>query len=97
MQRGEQFGVGCDHGTLRAVASCEVLRGDDADHFAALALDEQHLAVVVGKVGGRDNLRDKRPQFERLVGGFVVEYEIEASDEPGLLNEVQSANELLGD
>ena len=97
VQRGEQFGVCCDHGTLRAVASCEVLRGDDADHFAALAIDQQHLAVVVCKVGGGDNLGDERPQLERLVGGLVVEHEVEASDEAGLLDEVQSANELLGD
>ena len=97
MQRGEQFRVSSDHGTLRAVASCEVLRGDDADHFAALALYQQHLAVVVSKVGGGDYLRDKRPEFERLVGGLVVEYEVEASDESGLLDEVQSANKLLAD
>ena len=97
MECGEDVGVGCDHGTLRAVASCEVLRGDDADHFAALATHQQNLAVVVGKIGGGDNLRDKRPEFERLVGGLVVEHEVKASDEPGLLDEVQSTNEFLGD
>ena len=97
MERGEKVGVGCDHRTLRAVASREVLRGNDADHFAALALDQQHLAVVVSKVGGGDNLRDERPKFERLVGGLMVEHEVEASDEAGLLDEEQSTDELLGD
>ena len=97
MECGEDVGVGRDDSRLRAVASREVLRGDDAHHFATLAFDEQHLAVVVGKVGGGDNLRDERPEFERLVGGFVVEHEVEPSDEAGLLDEVQSANELLAD
>ena len=97
MECGEDVGVGSDHGTLRAVASRKVLRSDDAHHFAALAAHQQHLAVVVGKVGGGDNLRDERPQFERLVGGLVVEHEVEPSDEAGLLDEVQSTDELLGD
>ena len=97
MKRGEQFRVSSDHGTLRAVASREVLRGDDADHFAFLALDQQDLAVVVDKVGGVDNLSYERPQFERLVRGLVVENKVEASDQPGLLDEEQSANELLAD
>ena len=97
MERGEQFRVSSDHGTLRAVASREVLRGDDADHIAFLALDQQNLAVVVGKVSGVDYLRNERPQFERLVRCLMVKNKVEASDQPGLLYEEQSANELLAD
>ena len=80
MERGEQFRVSSDYGTLRAIASREVLRGDDADHFAFLVLDQQHLAVVVGKVGGVDNLGYERPQFERLVRCLVVKNKVEAID-----------------
>ena len=97
MECGEDVGVGRDDSRLRAVASREVLRGNNAHDFAALAAHQQHHAVVVGKVGGGDNLRDERPEFERLVGGLVVEHEVEPSDEAGLLDEVETANELLGD
>ena len=53
--------------------------------------------MVVGKVGGVDDLGNERPQLERLVGGLMVEHQVETGDETRLLDEEQSADELLAD
>lgn len=97
MQRVEDVEVGCHEGTLTAVASREVLRGHDGDDLALEAAHEQNLAVVVGKIGGVDDLCDERPQFQCFVGGLVVEHQVEAGDETRLLDEEQSSDELLAD
>ena len=95
VKRIEDDEVGCDKCTFASVASRQVLRGDDRNDLALLASHQQHLAVVVGKVGGVDDLGDERPQFERLVGGLVVEYQVETGNEAGLLDEEQSADEFF--
>ena len=68
-----------DESGLVAVAAGEVLRGYDADRVASLGPHQQYLAVIVSKIGALDNLGDKRPQFERLVGRLVVEHQVYAA------------------
>ena len=97
MERIEDVEVGCHEGTLTAVASCEVLRGDNGNNLSFKTAHQQYLAVVVGKVGGVDDLCDECPQLECFVGGFVVEYQVETGDEAGLLDEEQTADELFTD
>ena len=46
---------------LVAVASRQVLGGEDGDFITILRLDEQHLRVVVSKMCRADYLLDKRP------------------------------------
>ena len=59
-----------------AVAASEVLRGNDRDSISGFGFYQQYLAMIVSKIGALDNLGNKRPQFERLVGSLVVEYKI---------------------
>ena len=80
--------VGRDNGRLHAVTSRQVLRGYNGHCIAIYRTNKDNLGMVVGKVGGVDNLRNEHPQFERLVRGLVVENKVEASDQPGLLDEV---------
>ena len=78
MQPVEDSLVCGDKGGLVAVTASEVLRSNNADRIAFFGTYQQNLAVVVGKISALDNLGDKRPEFERLVGSLVVEYKIDA-------------------
>ena len=53
--------------------------------------------MVVSEIGALHRLGDERPQFEGLVGGFVVEDEVEGGDIARFLYEEESAQEFLGD
>ena len=97
VEGGENVGIGGDESGLMAVASGEVLRGNNTDDFTRLGLDEEDFGVVVSEIGALHRLGDERPQFEGLVGGFVVENEVEGGDVARFLNEEESAQELLGD
>ena len=57
----EDIGVGGDEGGLMAVASREILRGDDTNLFSGLSLHEKNFGMVVGKVGALHRLCDERP------------------------------------
>ena len=87
----EDVGSGGDEGGLMAVASGKVLRGDDADHFPTFRLYEKDFGVVVGEVSALHRLSDERPEFEGLVGGLVVEDEIEGGDVAGFLDKEESS------
>ena len=91
VEGGEDFLVGGDEGRLMAVASREVLRGNDTDDFPRLGLDEEDFGVVVGEVGALHRLGDESPEFESLVGGFVVENEVEGGDVARLFDEEESS------
>lgn len=91
MEGGEDVTVGGDEGGLMAVASGEVLRGNDTDDFPRLGLDEEDFGVVVGEIGALHRLGDESPEFEGLVGGFVVEDEVEGGDVARLLDEEESS------
>ena len=91
VKRSEDVGSGGDESRLMAVASGEVLRGDDTDLFARLRLHEKDFGVVVGEVGALHRLGDKRPKFESLVRGLVVEDEIEGGDVAGLFDKEKSS------
>lgn len=78
MEPVEDYRVGGDKGGLVAVAASEVLRSNDADRIAFFGAYQQNLAVIIGKICPLNNLGDERPQFERLVGSLVVEYQIDA-------------------
>ena len=93
----EDVGGGGDESGLVAVASGEILRGDDTDLLATFRFYQQDFGVVVGEVGALHRLGDESPQFEGLVRSLVVEDEIEGGDVAGLLDEEQAAQELLGD
>ena len=57
----EDIGVSGDEGGLMAVASCEILRGNDTNLFSGLSLHEKNFGMVVGKVGALHRLCDERP------------------------------------
>ena len=61
MKSGEDVGRGGDERGLMAVASCEILRGDDTNLFTRLRLHEKDFGMVVCKVGAFHRLRDERP------------------------------------
>ena len=85
-----------DESGLMAVASCEVLRSNDADRLAAFRLYQQNLAVIVGKIGSLDNLGYERPKFERFVGCLMVENKVYAADLFILCDEVKAPQKFLG-
>ena len=93
---GEHVRVGRNKSGLVAVASCEVLRSNDADRLAAFRLHQQNLAVIVGKIGSLDNLGYERPKFEGFVGSLVVENKIYAADLFILCDEVKAPQKFLG-
>ena len=57
----EDIGVSGDERGLMAVASCEILRGDDTNLFSGLRLHEKDFGMVVGKIGALHRLCDERP------------------------------------
>lgn len=81
---------------LGAVATGEVLRGDDGDGVATVGAHQQDFGMVVGEKGSVDNLNNKAPQLYCLVGGLVVEHEVEARDWPFLFEKEKSAQKFLG-
>ena len=58
---GKDFLVGGDKSRLGAIASCQVLRGNDGDRIARIGANKKYLAVIVGKVCTLNNLGDERP------------------------------------
>lgn len=93
---GEYVGVCGDKRALGAVAASEVLGGNDRNRVATLRLHQQNLAVVISEVCALYNLGDERPQFERLVGGLVVENKVNATDLISLADEEKAAQKFLG-
>ena len=61
MKSGEDVGRGGDERGLMAIASCEMLRGDDTNVFTGLRLHEANLRMVGSEVGTLHRLRDERP------------------------------------
>ena len=96
LESSEHVRVGRYESGLVAVASCEVLRSNDADPLAAFRLHQQNLAVVIGKIGSLDNLGFERPKFERFVGCLVVENKIYAADLFILSDKVKAPQKFLG-
>ena len=88
--------VGRNHGSLHSVASGEVLRGDDGDLVACVGLDEDHLGVIVRKVGMLNDLGEEGPKFERFLGCLEIENQVDCIDASTLLDEVETTEELLG-
>ena len=61
MKSIEDVGRSGDERGLMAVASREILRGDDTNLFTRLRLHEKNFGMVVGKVGALHRLCDERP------------------------------------
>lgn len=80
-----------------AVASGEILRGDDTDDFTTFRFYQQDFGVIVSKKSALHRLSDERPKFESLVRRLMVENKIELLDVAGLLDEEETAEKLLGD
>jgi len=78
VERGKDFLVCGDESRLGAIASCQVLRGNDGNGVARVGTNKKYLAVIVGKVCTLNNLCNESPQFECLVCRLVVEYEIKS-------------------
>lgn len=97
MEPVEDCRVGGDKGGLVAVATCQVLRSNDADRIAFFGAYQQNLAVIVSKIRALNNLRDERPKFERLVGSLMVEHKIYATDFFILADEKESPEKFFGD
>lgn len=80
-----------------SIASCQILGCDNGDGITGFGTNQQDFRVVVCDVGALNNMGDERPTFERLVGGLMVENEIDAADALSFADEEQSLKELLGD
>ena len=63
MKSIEDVGRGGDEGGLMAVASREILRGDDTNLFTRLRLHEKDFGMVVSEVGAFHRLCDECPKF----------------------------------
>ena len=61
MKSIEDVGRSGDERGLMAVASREILRGDDTNLFSGFRLHEKDFRVVVGKIGALHRLGDERP------------------------------------
>ena len=61
MKSVEDIGRSGDERGLMAVASREILRGDDTNLFSGLSLHEKNFRMVVSKIGAFHRLRDERP------------------------------------
>lgn len=57
----KDIGVGGDERGLMAVASREILRGDDTNLFSRLRLHEKDFRVIVSEIGTLHRLCDERP------------------------------------
>lgn len=97
MKSAEDVGRSGDERGLMAVASCEVLRGNDTNLFSGLRLHEKDFGMVVGKIGALHRLCDERPKLQCLVRSLMVENKIKGRYVAGLLDEEESAQELLRD
>ena len=53
--------------------------------------------MVVREISPLDDLRDKRPELQRLVRGLVVQHQVKLADVSFLLDEEQPSQELLRD
>ena len=61
MKSGEDVGRGGDERGLMAIASCEILRGEDTNLFTGFRLHEKDFRMVVSEIGTLHRLRDERP------------------------------------
>ena len=57
----ENVGRGGNERGLMAVASCEVLRGNDTNLFTRLRLHKKDFGMVVSEIGALHRLCDERP------------------------------------
>ena len=80
MEPAEDCFVGGDKRRFVAVATGQVLWGNDRNSISGFGFYQQNLTVIVSKIGALDNLGNERPKFEGLVGSLVVEYKIDATD-----------------
>ena len=76
MESVEDCFIGGDKRRFVAVATGQVLWGDDRNSISGFGTHQQNFAVIVGKIRALDNLSDKRPKFQRLVGRLVVEHKV---------------------
>ena len=96
MDGSEYIRVGRYKSGLVAVASCEVLRSNDADRLATFRLYQQNLAVIIGKISSLNNLWYERPKFERFVGCLMVENKVYAANLFILSDKVKAPQKFLG-
>ena len=82
-------------GGLVAVASSNVLRSNDADRIAFLRLHQKDFGGIVGKIGSCNYLGYEHPEFEGIVGGFMVQNKIEPRNLL-LFCKVQAPEEFFG-
>lgn len=61
MKGVEDIGRSGDECGLMAVASREILRGDDTNPFSGLRMHEKDFRMVVSEIGALHRLRDERP------------------------------------
>ena len=76
MEPVEDCFIGGDKRRFVAVATGQVLRGNDRNSISGFGFYQQNLAVIVSKICTLNNLCDERPKFERLVGRLVVEHKV---------------------
>lgn len=97
LQGAEQGLVGGYECGFKTVAPGKILRSNHRDGVSGLGFDKKNLAVVIGKVGILNDLRNKSPQRESLVGCLMVEYQRKSGYSSGFFDKEKSAQELLRD
>lgn len=94
---GKDGGVCGDQCRLHAIATGEVLGGEDRDGGAAFRLYEEYFGVIGGEIHMLHRLADERPKAQCLLRSLKVQDQIKLRDPSLLLDEEQAAQELLGD
>lgn len=95
----EDLRGGSDDGALMAVATGEVLTGDDSDAgdlSACTALEQDKFGMVIGEEAMVDSLHDEGPEAQRLVGSLVIEQQLYVLDLAAAPDMLEPPDELLG-
>ena len=96
LQCAEDLLVGGNNSALMAVATGEVLRGDDS-HTVIRSMTEDEFGVIVRQKAAIDSLHDERPQTQGLVRRLVIEQQLHIFDLSRATQPVESPDKLLGD
>lgn len=77
-----------------AVASCEVLGGDDS-HLLRLVLQKNKFAVVIAEIAFLNHIVEEMPEAQSLLHGFEVEQKAEVLYRGLLSDEIKSPDKFF--
>lgn len=94
LKGGEYLRICSDNGALMTISPGEILRGDDS-HPVSACLQQDQFGVIIGEETAVDCLHDKGPEAQRLVGGFMIEQQLNVFDLSCTTHVVEPPDELL--